>query len=144
MSNYPPGVTGNEYQIAGPDAEFDDVRECSSEGFSTLTITGYGEKEIGEAIDLLVAFQQEFSKAPRTEQFPHPDPPYSVVKEMDVPKDKITSALYHLRMARGDITFTDIDGECPFSGHVTIQRYQGMESWECPLCRTVHETEVER
>lgn len=28
MSNYPPGVTGNEYEIAGPDREFTDEREC--------------------------------------------------------------------------------------------------------------------
>ena len=33
MSNYPPGVTGNEWQIAGPDAERDetrDVKECGN------------------------------------------------------------------------------------------------------------------
>ncbi len=33
MSNYPPGVTGNEYEIAGPDAEFTDERSvhCQNE-----------------------------------------------------------------------------------------------------------------
>lgn len=30
MSNYPPGVSGNEYEIAGPDAEYTEERtvEC--------------------------------------------------------------------------------------------------------------------
>ena len=28
MSNYPPGVTGNEYEIAGPDFEVEHEREC--------------------------------------------------------------------------------------------------------------------
>jgi len=27
-SNYPPGVTGNEYEIAGPDMESEDNRRC--------------------------------------------------------------------------------------------------------------------
>lgn len=28
MSNYPPGVTGNEWQIAGVFSEYDEEREC--------------------------------------------------------------------------------------------------------------------
>lgn len=28
MTNYPPGVTGGEYQIAGPDREWEETREC--------------------------------------------------------------------------------------------------------------------
>jgi len=32
MSNYPPGVTGNEYEIAGPDAEwYDDSWICKNQ-----------------------------------------------------------------------------------------------------------------
>lgn len=29
MSNYPPGVTGNEYEIAGPDAEWEETKEVA-------------------------------------------------------------------------------------------------------------------
>lgn len=29
LSNYPPGVTGREYEIAGPDSEWTEVREVS-------------------------------------------------------------------------------------------------------------------
>ena len=28
LSNYPPGVTGNEYQIAGPDSEWEETHYC--------------------------------------------------------------------------------------------------------------------
>ena len=28
LSNYPPGVTGNEYEIAGPDSEWEDTHNC--------------------------------------------------------------------------------------------------------------------
>ena len=28
LSNYPPGVTGNEYEIAGPDSEWEETRYC--------------------------------------------------------------------------------------------------------------------
>lgn len=32
LSNYPPGVTGNEYQIAGPDRDWTDERDCEACG----------------------------------------------------------------------------------------------------------------
>ena len=28
MSNYPPGVSGNEYEISGPDTETESEQEC--------------------------------------------------------------------------------------------------------------------
>ena len=39
MSNYPPGVTGNEFEIAGPNREYEEVRECT---------------ECGEEVEMLV------------------------------------------------------------------------------------------
>ncbi len=42
MSNYPPGVTGNEFQIAGPDYEREIDGECSECGQSKcLAELGY-------------------------------------------------------------------------------------------------------
>lgn len=29
MSNYPPGVTGNEYEISGPEREWEQIETCS-------------------------------------------------------------------------------------------------------------------
>lgn len=42
LSNYPPGVTGNEYQIAGPDWEQEDHRYCPECGYEVDgTTEGY-------------------------------------------------------------------------------------------------------
>ncbi len=41
VSNYPPGVTGNEYEIAGPDFEEDADENCSRCG-SSMILTGCG------------------------------------------------------------------------------------------------------
>lgn len=48
MSNYPAGVTGNEYEIAGPDAEWSETREVSC---SNDECTAY-EKEIEVEADI--------------------------------------------------------------------------------------------
>lgn len=118
----PPGVTGNEFPIAGPDREFDDHRECTSQGFPVKTITDYGVKQIETAIESLRNRDQSDS----------------VLSAINV-----NAAIARLRDAQSDIRDTDVDGECPFEGDVTIMQYNGIESWECPVCRVVHETEVE-
>ncbi len=50
-SNYPPGVSGFEYQIAGPLSEVDDTREVPEcERFESLvmrTVTRYGTYPLG-------------------------------------------------------------------------------------------------
>ena len=40
-SNYPPGVTGNEYEIAGPDYERDVDEKCPTCGLTSLVERGY-------------------------------------------------------------------------------------------------------
>lgn len=40
LSNYPPGVTGNEYEIAGPDYEEEVEGECPN-GHEALLDLGY-------------------------------------------------------------------------------------------------------
>lgn len=46
MDNYPPGVDGSEYMIAGPDREFTDIRPCLSCGrVEEVDVTGYGWEE---------------------------------------------------------------------------------------------------
>lgn len=110
MSNYPPGVTGNEWQIAGPE-EREVSLACSSEGFTALTITGYGKDQIAQAIEDLSG---------------EPNP---------------TLALSRLHSALSDIADVDIDGPCPFEGDVTVYQTDGPPTWECPLCRTLHEIE---
>lgn len=40
-SNYPPGVTGREYEIAGPDSEWPDDGECSNCDFEGTVLMTY-------------------------------------------------------------------------------------------------------
>mgnify|MGYP003679321021 FL=1 len=43
MSNYPPGVTGNEYEIAGPDYERESDTYCSECG-AQMIAQGYRDR----------------------------------------------------------------------------------------------------
>ena len=117
MSNYPPGVTGNEWQIAGPDFERDETKECGAEGFNVRTITKYGEGLIAQSIEALGRYDGN----------PH----------------GIPAVQMWLRLALTDIEEVELESVCPFVGDVTVVGWQGVVSWECPLCRTQHEEEPE-
>lgn len=43
MNNYPPGVTGNEFEIAGPDYEIEVEDICEECGASPMLQQGYCE-----------------------------------------------------------------------------------------------------
>lgn len=43
LSNYPPGVTGNEFEIAGPDWEHEVEGTCDN-GHEALVDVGYGHQ----------------------------------------------------------------------------------------------------
>ncbi len=45
MSNYPPGVTGNEYEIAGPDFEEEDKNSHCPLCCGDLMIAGYRDRK---------------------------------------------------------------------------------------------------
>jgi hypothetical protein len=111
MTNYPPGVTGNEWQIAGPD-EREVLVKCESEGFNLRTIDIYGMNQINAAIEDL----QNGAMSPQT-------------------------ALSRLRQVKATIMEVDIEVECPFMGEVTVFRTDGPWTWECPVCRVTHEIE---
>lgn len=112
-SNLPPGVTGNEYEIAGPDFERDEERACMIRDLDVRTISSYGESRIKHAIEQLSGAAN------------------------------VMVAVGYLRTALLDINHVEMDAECPFEGVVTVTGYQGVVTWECPLCRFVHEDEME-
>jgi hypothetical protein len=109
MSNYPPGVTGNEYAISGPEFERDEYRECPTSNVTIRTVPKQTEVRIKAAIDQL-------RNNPRSQ----------------------SQVIMHLQFALSDIEDVEID-ECPFAGDVTVQGYDGIMSWECPVCRVDHE-----
>jgi rubredoxin len=41
VSNYPPGVTGGEYQIAGADREVEEQVECPECGLDAIQLVSY-------------------------------------------------------------------------------------------------------
>lgn len=69
MSNYPPGVTGNEYQIAGPDSEGDCQRDCrrcafiaaENGWFDNTSMEWFVRDEDGEPVN---ADECDWSEAP--------------------------------------------------------------------------------
>ena len=147
MSNLPPGVTGNEWQIAGADREFDDYRECDQPGIGVKTITLYGENQIKEAIESVLEGARVLRNVPTITQYPHdpPEPPKDYIEKDDaeIVARRLTADVSRLRAALSDIMLADVDKPCTWEGTVTVQVYDGMEQWECPLCRHQHENEVE-
>lgn len=147
MSNLPPGVTGNEWQIAGP-KEWEMSVSCSSEGFTALTVTGYGKNQIAQAIEDVLQCQRTIATLPVHQRESVKDP-YRVtpdtgfVRADEIDLALLTVAVSRLRNALGDITDVDIDMPCPFEGDVIVYQYDGLPTWECPLCRTEHEIEPE-
>ena len=123
MSNYPPGVTGNEYEIAGPDREWSEEFECSNEEFEYVMITPYAYEfcsELGNKI-------------------------YSIKGKEDLQ----TNLYKYISMINSMFNMSDITTEtqvkkCGFVGEVDKQSYGGQIWWECPQCGKEYEEEVER
>jgi hypothetical protein len=116
MSNYPPGVTGNEFQIAGPDKESDEVRTCGKEGVTVLTVSDLDVLYLERSIEMLRA--DNAAKHPNA----------------------VTLALQRLHQIKSSIEDVEVV-KCPFEGLVTVIGYQGVASWTCPLCREEHDEE---
>lgn len=134
----PPGVTGNEYQIAGPDWEGDIEVQCDGDGFNTMTVTGYHESNLLAALDRIRKVHEEVRNLPYNDD--------ERLERVDV--IEALRGLYavtaFINNAQGDVMDTgEVDKPCPFEGTVTAEIYQGMRTWVCPLCRRTHEDEVE-
>jgi len=123
MSNYPPGVTGNEYEIAGPDAEFEEEFECWNENFSYVRISEYAFN-----------YCSEFGKkVNRTE-------------EIEKAKDGIYRHLAHLNSLFNmpEIAPEVIVEKCDFDGVVLKESFRGTTYWSCPKCGKSYESQIER
>ena len=111
--NYPPGVTGREYAIAGPDWEEEFWRVCGNKNATVRTISEYGKRLLEQAVAHLKMSVYDPNKASMM-----------------------------LQMAIGDIQEADLAEECPFEGEVIVQAFEGVLSWECPVCREQHEDDL--
>jgi hypothetical protein len=110
--NYPPGVTGREYEIAGPDWERDLHRACGAKNVTVNVVQG---DPVQAALDALNSIG--------------PDVPW---------EDGVKRA----RLALIGDPVTDVDFDvCPFDAETLVEGFNGMESWTCPLCGTEHNDE---
>jgi hypothetical protein len=112
-SNYPPGVTGREWQIAGPDREETMTLDCGVDEATLLILP----KEWYEQLSLEMTWTvQEFADRVKA-------------------RGQVRSLLESL------VEIEDV--ACPFEGEVEVSFYGGIGSWTCPLCGTDHEVNDE-
>lgn len=124
-SNYPPGVTGREPQIAGPFFEGLREMECHTPDVELHIIDTrlrYALQQRNTTLDMmrrgerLQSWNWDLDRADRT------------IAEL---------------VGKGHIFDTYIVAECPFEGEVEVIRYSEHAplEWVCPVCDTEHEEE---
>lgn len=107
-SNYPPGVTGHELEIAGPDWEGEIERACSTRNIEMDMFTD-------EDVALIRRVALATGGQGRGKR-----------RDADVMQHSLRGALSRM------ITVT-LD-TCPFEGEVAAWRYERVLHWMCPLC----------
>lgn len=133
-SNYPPGVSGREYPIAGPDKEFDAERTCGQQDVTLRVLSEYGKDRIEKAVEAL-----DTCTECRQPKFAHK----MDCSQRSGPTSAIPAIRAFLSAALAEVEEVTVP-ECPFADDdVTVQFYGGVETWTCPVCGYDHETEVE-
>jgi hypothetical protein len=118
MSNYPPGVTGNEYEIAGGN-EFEEHFDCSAE-IEYVTLT---RKQLYKLSDYALTLFNEFKR------------------EGSISEYSIETRLKKLMHELNEYYHSDelVVKDCDFSGVVLKEEYRGTVCFECPKCETAYE-----
>lgn len=119
--HYPEGVSGNEFEIAGPDTEQEEQRTCGVAGVTLQTIEPEG-----------VAFLAEFTAVLREliqYRAPHPEAVDYVMK---------------LATKMGACISPPVEMDCPFDGEVLVTTFGDEQWWVCPLCHARHESGDDR
>lgn len=121
MSNYPPGVSGNEYEIAGPDREWEEEFKCSNDEFEYVMISPHAHLELSKLGAM-----------------------YNDTRNWDAVKEK---PWFFLSQINTLINYSSITSEvqyakCGYVGEVLKQSYRNEIWWDCPQCgKTYEETE---
>jgi hypothetical protein len=117
MGGYPPGVTGNEFQIAGPDYEETEFKECAAKDVEWRMLTEAAERR-------LVTLVEELRKCALEAKPPQ------------------LPMLWSLGQSANDIRTVDFE-VCPFTGDVEVTGFRGQRWWICPGCRTEHNEDAD-
>ena len=112
MSNYPPGVTGNEFAIAGPDWDGTVERVCEAQDVEVVTI----EQEVVTAIENWKA-------------------------AIGTDAEEIEKKHMLMWLKTADLKKIDQE-QCPYEGKADAWSYGGVLHWTCPMCGAEHEEEL--
>ena len=121
MSNYPPGVTGNEYEIAGGN-EFEDHFDCSA----TVEHVLLTKKEIYDLSDYALSLLNEYKRSGNISEW--------WIENKLKPLMHDLNGFYH-----SDNT---IEKDCDFSGVILKEEFRGTVYFECPKCETGYEKDA--
>lgn len=124
-SSYPPGVSGNEFQIAGyPERTVKKI--CGAECGDLHVVDPWIVQRAAELLNEI---------------------DFDAVKGRDYSTEVTLSNyrarnIYHLLLDAARQTFT-AESDCPFEGDVDTQYDYNAEWWECPICGTEHEDSID-
>lgn len=120
FSNYPPGVTGNEFEIAGPDYEETEEVECqeSAEMVPALVIKGLAAYAavLKERLARAILERDEFEILAVTRLL-----------------------ILHIEGAASLADSSKEEGVCGYAGPADVQGYRNQRWWTCPACGAEHE-----
>ena len=124
MSNYPPGVSGLEYEIAGPDDEWEDEDfQCTNDEFEYVMISPYA---FNYASQLAKKFMRTDSLEDAKENL------YKYLSHLN--------ACINLSSMTTEVQYT----KCGYVGAVLKQSYRDDIWWDCPQCGKTYEEKVEK
>lgn len=128
MSNYPPGVTGNEWQIAGG-VDVTLQVTCGTVGFDVLP---------QPMVDEMVGTVREYLKTPRTLRSLSGRPG---TWRTETPDEQIARVLAYLETAVVEVekARVNVAEECKFEGEVDAEVFDLTACWTCPWCGAEHE-----
>ena len=118
MSNYPPGVTGMEYEISGPDYEETEAVECDEECL-------YVPAHLVETA--IVTAGDRLNRALTGQGV----------------QNEIRDALADLTYLREALGGEGTQEGCGFEGDVDVAGYRGQKWWTCPRCGAEHSEYME-
>lgn len=126
MSNYPPGVTGSEYAIAGPSWEGEIERSCSRGAEFSIITQDLRDRLSGmtRTLDSFLAWRDGSRSEHRLA---------ALLVEL---AQSISGAQSSISESDRDYTEEML---CPFEGEVIAQAYGGVLTWTCPVCGYEHE-----
>ena len=124
--NYPPGVTGNEREIAGGDA-FTATVKCDAPAMNVYPKM---------TVDTVLYEITQAVEHPKTVRRSHNVDGWRLQNAHEQIVD-LRAILARAKEAL-DMDMFESQEPCTFEGEVDAEVYDGIVEWECPLCGTEH------